>query len=262
MVRYNLGLAHADANGTHRSLSHDWVLALEYLGLAGEQGHLAAYLSIGEVHLQMAEARSDEAATAHERVNATKAFEKAKVQLVESAKAGNVDAQRRLGGMYNDGHEHVRIDVHGLKAFKWYERAASQGCKESMAKVSQFYANGIRATDDGKGGCMGREQQATGEPATHPCTSTHTTASHPARSHTISHDLTQSHTISHDRRYARPPTLNRDEAECAKSRRLARQVEGRGPPSGGEPEPQSDAGSSPQRTQIARQRRRPRRWRC
>ena len=158
IVRYTLGLAHADANGTHRSISQDWVLALEYLGLAGEQGHLVAYLSTGEVHLQMAETRSDETAAAHERANATKAFEKAKVQLVESAKAGDMNAQRRLGGLYDSGHERIGIDMHGLKAFKWYERAANQGCKESMAKVSQFYAEGIRAVDDGKGRCTARKQ--------------------------------------------------------------------------------------------------------
>ena len=66
-------------------------------------------------------------------------------QLLEDAKAGNVEAQASLAALYN---KYDGINENQRKAFFWYYTAAMRGHAESQCMLGSMYYRGNGTSKD------------------------------------------------------------------------------------------------------------------
>lgn len=61
------------------------------------------------------------------------------------AEQGNVEAQDKVGYMYESGYG---VDTDEKEAMKWYRKAADQGDAEALVNIGEMYRNGKGVTKD------------------------------------------------------------------------------------------------------------------
>ena len=127
VAQYKLGMAYADAYKVKR----DYATAVEWLLLAGDQGHPQALEFVAKLYFTGHGVEQD-----HQQAAAL--FEK-------SARLGNPEAQVLLGGMFVNGEG---VDQDFKKAAYWYRLAADQGYARGQYNLGVLHNNGEGVQQD------------------------------------------------------------------------------------------------------------------
>ncbi len=109
----------------------DYVSAMEYLSLAADEGHAAAYTLLGHVYRDGLGVPQDGPEAAR--------------QYARGAELGHCAAQLSLARMYHIGS---RLDRNEALAERWYREAAMRGYPWAQFALASFHENGVLVQKD------------------------------------------------------------------------------------------------------------------
>jgi TPR repeat protein len=135
-AQYKLGLLYLEGKGTDKN-EHE---AFELFNRAAAKGHANALFQLALMYLHGW-------GTAQNEPLATRYFRMSVKPLTQSSEQGDVEAQYKLGVMYDEGRG---VEKDYIEAICWYRLAAEQGHAEAQYQLGQCYDKGYGVQKDQK----------------------------------------------------------------------------------------------------------------